>query len=382
MISDRAQIEAIKRTLTDPIEVARRLGLDKGARRQHGGLFVFCPAHSERTPSCSLTVGADRTLRARCFGCDLGGDVFTLLAAVLGLDPRRDFKTLLAQGALLAGISLEPGAPLPTVPRAVPRPPPPGLPPLEDATFEALVAPLLHLGQLDGSAISADVTRYLEGRHLLTVARREGWAAFPAPACQGSWIRMLVDVFGRDVVARSGLVYVNAKGEPDFRRFAHPEARLVIPWRDPSGRIYTLQRRRLDDAKPKYASTTGRTPRWPYGIHRLAGTPDAVPVAFVEGAIDAAALEALASAHGRVIVGLGIQGVGAWTTERGPRWGELARGRVASVAFDADQAGEDAVRRVADDLAAGGARRIERLRPKGAKDWAEALTARKRVEAA
>src|SRR5262249_41583970 len=154
-------------------------------------LFVLCPNHSERTASCSVSRGPDGTIRVRCFGCDLSGDVFTLIAAVEQLDPRRDFAEVLRRAAELAAVDLNE----PQQRRAPPLPPrpPAGPPSLSDEDFHALVQPLLHLGRLDTaeeerergrSAISADVAAYLEQRVLLDEARREGWAAFPAPPSQ------------------------------------------------------------------------------------------------------------------------------------------------------------------------------------------------------
>jgi hypothetical protein len=80
----------IKARWTAPYAVAEALGLLEGSRRQGGGLTVRCPAHGDKTPSCSIT-RAGGTLRVRCFGCGLAGDVFALVAAVRGLDVRRDF---------------------------------------------------------------------------------------------------------------------------------------------------------------------------------------------------------------------------------------------------------------------------------------------------
>ena len=62
------QVAEVRRTLVDPVRVCERLGLAKGARRQSTGLSIRCPAHAERTPSCSVTRGPDGTIRVRCFG--------------------------------------------------------------------------------------------------------------------------------------------------------------------------------------------------------------------------------------------------------------------------------------------------------------------------
>jgi CHC2 zinc finger len=95
----------VRRLLTDPLKLCTSLGLLDGAKRQGGGLLVRCPAHSERTPSCSVTPGPDGTVRARCFGCDWSGDALTLIAAVRGLSLRSsaDFRGVLSEGAEIGG---------------------------------------------------------------------------------------------------------------------------------------------------------------------------------------------------------------------------------------------------------------------------------------
>lgn len=87
--------EAIRRSMTDPHRVVRALRLEQGAVRQAGGYLIRCPAHGDRTASCSVTRGPDGTLRVKCFGCELSGDVLTLVGAVTGLSLRRDFKDVM-----------------------------------------------------------------------------------------------------------------------------------------------------------------------------------------------------------------------------------------------------------------------------------------------
>lgn len=110
--------DEIKRRLTDPWLVVSHLGLSDGARRQARGVMVRCPWHSERTPSCSVSVGPDETLRAHCFGCGRGGDVLSLVAAVRGLDERCGFVAVLQEAAALlgqdAGRSMPPRRSLPS----------------------------------------------------------------------------------------------------------------------------------------------------------------------------------------------------------------------------------------------------------------------------
>ncbi len=87
--------KAIRRSMTDPHRVVKALRLEQGAVRQSGGYLIRCPAHVDRTPSCSVTRGPDGTLRVKCFGCELSGDVLTLVGAVTGLSLRRNFKDVM-----------------------------------------------------------------------------------------------------------------------------------------------------------------------------------------------------------------------------------------------------------------------------------------------
>ncbi len=116
---------SIKSALADPERVLGLLGLLDGAKRQAHGFLVLCPWHSERTPSCSVKLASDGTIAAHCFGCGVGGDVLSLVAAARGLDTRRDFGRVVEIAADLAGGSLD--GYRPPVRRVVPAPrlPPP-----------------------------------------------------------------------------------------------------------------------------------------------------------------------------------------------------------------------------------------------------------------
>lgn len=60
------------------------------------GKFMQCPFHGggqERTPS--FHVGGPADTLYKCFGCDEGGDIFTLAGALWGLDTTRNFREIL-----------------------------------------------------------------------------------------------------------------------------------------------------------------------------------------------------------------------------------------------------------------------------------------------
>jgi len=91
----------VRRALSDPRQVCAKLGL-KVQQRSASYCLVLCPVHSESSASCSVHQ-RNGEVAVKCHGCDFSGDVFTLIAAVHGLDVRSAFKEVLAVGAELAG---------------------------------------------------------------------------------------------------------------------------------------------------------------------------------------------------------------------------------------------------------------------------------------
>lgn len=93
----------VRNALTSPVDLCAKLGLLERHKRQARGVIVCCPAHGERDPSCSVTLGPDGTIRVRCFACDFSGDALTLIATRYGLSTSTDFREVLTTGAELAG---------------------------------------------------------------------------------------------------------------------------------------------------------------------------------------------------------------------------------------------------------------------------------------
>lgn len=372
----------VRRALDDPRALCQRLGLGRGARRQRGGLMILCPWHEEKTPSCSVRVAPDGTVAVHCHACGASGDALSLVAVARGLDVRRDFPAVLAEAARIAGLDPLGAAARPPLAKA--RPPaskrakalsPAPAPVLDEATFAAMAEALLWVGRLDGGPIAGDVARYLAGRKLLDLAREEGWAALPPPGdAQAAWLKMLVDVFGREAVEASGLVWKKGRG----LSFAHPQHRLVIPWRSPEGKVVTLQRRRIDaEPEKKYVFPAGRPARFPYGIEKVRGGnggKGGETLAIVEGAADVLALRWLLRRDGVEAAVVGLAGAQSWDGA----WARYA-GKAAIIGLDADRTGHLAVGGIAHDLVLAGVEKLERWKPRVGKDWADTLLA-ERVE--
>jgi hypothetical protein len=118
--------------LVDPVKLCRTLGLADGAQPQASGLLIRCPAHGDRKPSCSVTLGPDGSVRVKCFACDFATDALGLIAQVRGLSLRSQFPEVLAEAAHVAGrfdleAEIRDGKPAPD--RAPPPEAPPPAPP-------------------------------------------------------------------------------------------------------------------------------------------------------------------------------------------------------------------------------------------------------------
>lgn len=342
---------ALKRELSDPEPVCDALGLADGALQQARGLLVRCPWHVDTRPSCSITSAGDGTLRVKCFACGAGGDVFSLIAKVRGLDVRAEFLSVLHVAAdLAAGLANSTGT---SKPRVSP-------PTLETEAFDGLVQSLLRPSELTSSSRAG---MYLARRGLLPAATADGWGALPEdPLALADLVRSIV-AGGASDWRRSGLF--TEAGDLKFRANV-----LLIPWRDENGLITTLQRRVIEGDQPrhKYVFPDGRPPCAPYGAAALS-TRAPGEIVFVEGAVDVLAYRTLCARAGIRRTVLGLPGVAGWRSS----WAAYGKGRIVHVALDADEAGDRAAERLAVDLHRAGALRVVRRRPNGANDWADRL---------
>jgi DNA primase len=257
--SDHAR--EIRYALTDVRRVCETLGL-LAARgsfvRQHGGLIIRCPWHDDRSPSCSVRLGADGTIAIRCHACGATGDVLSLVAAARDLSIRTDFRQVLHEAASMAGLwdivrELDSGAPSP--PRAAARPAPAPIPDRDyppknevDALWSACT-PVA--GDPEAASVLAQRAldpELVDGDHL---AR-----AIPLDAALPRW------------AAYRGRPWIDT---------GH---RLLVPMWDPSGELRTVRAWRV---------TAGDSPkRLPPGGYKAAGVvmADALGLAMLRGTAD------------------------------------------------------------------------------------------------
>lgn len=155
---------------------------------------MLCPAHGEKTPSCSVSLGPDGTIRAHCFSCDWSSDALGLIAKVHNLELRGPgFREVLMLGAELAGLqdlldSLRGDKPYEPHERPAPRPARPEDEPQypdagELATLWSMCVPVDQDAEvaalLDGRGLSVAHVRELDlARALPLNAKPPRWASY------------------------------------------------------------------------------------------------------------------------------------------------------------------------------------------------------------
>ncbi len=327
----------LKVALNDPVQLAGALGLRGSPSRT--GMMVHCPAHDDQNPSCSVFRTEQGTVAFKCFACGAKGDVFSLIGAVHKLDPRRQFREVIAKARELAGADVGP------------KEGDERLPPVDPAVVALEATALLEAFPLTETGAVAD---YLRGRRLFDQALAEGWGAFPVGDKSDTRLAERV----REVAPTLGLV--NTTGQ-----VTHQENVLLIPWRDRHGAIGQLQRRRIGEGTPKYVSLHGFPLASLYGEEHLASSTGVVML--VEGAVDVLAARSLCAAEKLDRTVLGVPGASTWR----PEWSSLFDRREVVLGFDRDDAGQAAASRIGASLMKSGASAVVRRIPRAEhKDWA------------
>lgn len=265
----------IRRTLVDPRRLCDRLGLSKGAQPQSGGgMIVRCPAHQEKTPSCSVRCARDGTISVRCFACDWSGDALSLVAQVHGLDIRKQFREVLLEAAVVAGLHSavdELRGDRPYVPRECPPAPP--MAPERDYPPAASVAALWAAGapasedeesawHLEGRGIDPrEASRYGLVRSVVH-APLPDWARYRGEPWPAAGFRLVVPAYDSTGALRSVRAWRTVEGDGPKRLppAGHRATGLVMA-NDRARRVLT-------------GETTG-----PTRIVVVEGEPDAVSVA-------------------------------------------------------------------------------------------------------
>ena len=343
--------------LNEPRALCAALGLR--ARPNSRGALVCCPVHDDRSQSCSVFRAKDGTVAVKCHGCGFSADALGFVAAVRGLDLRRDWSRACDEAARLAHVVLVEHRSKPA------RQHDDSSDTCDEQSYHAVWTHALDLGSPLGT-VSPAVADYLHSRGVFADAEAVDLRGLPEEP--GPLLKALLATFERSTLEQAGLLWRGGSG------LIHPAWRLVVPWRDRLGRITFVQRRRLDNSEPRYRSPRGRSPRAPFGVDLLSAALDALgagaEVVIVEGALDTLARRQIARHRDERLAVIGVYSASS------PCVGlptDLLAGRRIVLALDADEAGDRACVALARELN-GVAREFVRERPpKGAKDWNSTL---------
>ena len=279
-----------------------------------------CPFHQEKTPSFYVN---DEKGFYHCFGCGAHGDAIRFMTEAGGLPFMDAVKELAAQA----------GLEMPAMdPHAAER--------AERASglHDVMTAAADWFAEQLGGISGAGARAYLDGRGITDATRKTFGLGF-APESR-SKLKAALKSAGDDALVEAGLL-ISVEGKAPYDRFRD---RLMIPIRDPRGRVIAFGGRIIGAGEPKYLNSPD-TPlfdkgRTLYNLDRASpAARKAGRLVVVEGYMDVIALSQVGI--GEVVAPLGT----ALTEAQLERLWRIVD--VPVLCFDGDAAGQKAAIRAA-----------------------------------
>ena len=285
-------------------------------KRSGRNFFGLCPFHNEKSPSFS--VSPDKQI-FHCFGCGVGGNIFTFISKIEGISFREAIEVL----AEKANIQL---------------------PKLEDNTDsykEELKAKVYKVNKFTADFYHKNLYKpssklaqeYIKKRKLNNETLKSFQIGFSGKFDE-LYKALKQEGFGEQEILESGLVNKNDNGK-FIDRYRN---RLMFPICDARGRVIAFGGRVLDDSKPKYINSPENVVyskgRHLFGLN-VAKKGDTKTLLIVEGYMDVISL------HQRGITNV----VAALGTALTQQQGWLLRKNTEKVilGFDSDGAGQTAI---------------------------------------
>ncbi|UVO49343.1 DNA primase [Sphingomonas sp. SUN019] len=296
--------------------IGKTTKLTKAGREYKG----CCPFHNEKTPS--FYVNDDKGFY-HCFGCSAHGDAIRWMTDQRGLP----FMDAVKELAAAAGLDV-PAPDRQSAERAEQQKGLHDVMAAAAAWFEA---------QLDG--LAGGEARALLDRRGVSEATRRAFEFGFAPDSRGK-LRTALKEFGDPMLIEAGLL-ISVEGKEPYDRF---RGRLMIPIRDPRGRVIAFGGRIIGEGEPKYLNSPD-TPlfdkgRILYNLDRAASAVRKTARVFVvEGYMDVVALAQ--AGLGEAVAPLGT----ALTEAQLERLWRMVD--VPTLCFDGDPAGQKAALRAA-----------------------------------
>nr|WP_188498141.1 DNA primase [Pullulanibacillus pueri] len=230
---DEETIEKVRKSL-DIVEVVGEYVQLKRQGRDNTGL---CPFHSERTPS--FHVSQDKQLY-HCFGCKAGGDIFTFIQEIEGID----FPEAIALLADKAGIVL------PNMDYNQQNP-------LKNDNTKTLYHGMELLSKfyqylLLDSRYGRAAQSYLKERHFDPETIKTFQIGYAVDSWETAAKFLIKRKFSPEQFAEIGLLLKREFDGKFYDRFRH---RVMFPIHDQRGRTVAFAGRVLDNQKPKYLNS-------------------------------------------------------------------------------------------------------------------------------
>ncbi len=222
-----SQVEEVKSRVDIVALISEYLPLKKAGRNYKG----LCPFHSEKTPS--FMVNPDRQI-FKCFGCGEGGDAFSFLKRMEGME----FGEALQVLAKKSGVALRQYKPSPQ---------------------ELRKETLFKISQLAAKMYSYLLTKHPSGKRALEYLKARGvgqksikdFELGVAPNQKGFICQFLLKRgFSKSDLVASGLAIQTSDGLIDRFR-----GRVIFPVKDAQSRVLGFSGRALGNIEPKYLNS-------------------------------------------------------------------------------------------------------------------------------
>jgi DNA primase len=220
-------LDELRSRITLSALIGRTVKINRAGREYK----ACCPFHNEKTPSFTIN---DEKGFYHCFGCSAHGDAIRWMTDQRGLSFMDAIKELAAEAGM------EVPAPDPKAAQRAEK---------EQNLYDVMAAAqdwfVAQLQGLDGAGARA----YLEKRELSAKTVKDFGFGF-APESRSA-LRTALKHFGDPMLVEAGLLIAVDDKEP-YDRF---RGRLMIPIRDPRGRVIAFGGRILGEGEPKYLNS-------------------------------------------------------------------------------------------------------------------------------
>ncbi len=207
--------------------IGRSLRIQKAGREYK----ACCPFHNEKTPSFTIN---DEKGFYHCFGCGAHGDAIRWMTEQRGLGFMDAVKELAAEAGM------EVPAPDPRAAKRAEK---------RNSLYDVMTAAQDFFVRQLGSIEGAKARDYLEKRCIEPETIKRFGFGF-APDNRGA-IKSALQEFGEEKLIEAGLL-ISVEDKEPYDRF---RGRLMIPIRDPRGRVIAFGGRILGDGEPKYLNS-------------------------------------------------------------------------------------------------------------------------------